>query len=282
MTLPTAGLPPSTPTSTPPDRQPPASSYGSPQALYRPRPTLSALIRRFPTCYALIGTTSLVFLAQMAGAWLLGRGLTCSFGDVVCELGAKDVQAIAAGQLWRLVTPLFVHVGVWHLFINMYSLNALGPAVERFFGSPRTLVIYLLSGTGGVVFSLAFSNAPAVGASGAIFGLLGALGVFLFQHRATFGRAAEMQLQRVLLIALLNLALGLLPQIDKWGHFGGLLVGAALAWFLGPRMEVLSAPAEPTQLADRRPWREVWLSAVIAAGVIAALALAAIYSPFRG
>lgn len=229
-------------------------------------------LRRFPATYGLIGATILVFLAQLIGNQLAGF-------DVLAELGAKDNQAIAAGQIWRLVTPLFIHVNILHLFVNMYSLSVIGPSVERLFGSRRFLVTYFLAGVAGVDMSLAFTPAPSVGASGAIFGLLGALGVFLFLHRRTFGRAGAAQLRQIVIVALLNLGLGLLPGIDNFGHLGGLLAGAALAWLIGPRLEPVTI--EPTQirLLDRRQWRDVWPRALAAAAVIALLALAALHSP---
>jgi len=259
-----ADLPPGTPT--------PPPSPASPVLRLN---ALTARLRRFPATYGLIGVTVLVFLAQLVGNQLAGF-------DVLAGLGAKDNQAIAAGQVWRLVTPLFIHVNILHLFVNMYSLSAIGPSVERLFGSPRLLVVYLLSGIAGVDLSLAFSPRPSVGASGAIFGLLGALGVFLFLHRRTFGRAAAVQLRQIVIVALLNLGLGLMPGIDNFGHLGGLLAGAALAWLVGPRLEPIVIEPTHVRLLDRRRWRDVWPRALAAAAVIALLALAALHSPLGG
>ncbi len=188
--------------------------------------------------------------------------------------GAKDNSAIAGGQVWRFLTPIFIHGNILHFLVNMYSLYAIGSVVERFFGPWRTLALYLLSGIGGVVFGLSFSTYLAVGASGAIFGLLGSLGVFLFKHRSTFGQAGTLQLRQIIMIALLNLGLGLSPGIDNWGHLGGLLSGTALAWFIGPSFELVRGETPPlVYLVDRRPWRQVWPTVLVGTLTIVFMAL---------
>jgi rhomboid protease GluP len=222
--------------------------------------------------YGLIATTALIFLGQLIGQSALGF-------DLIGSLGAKDNTAIAAGQLWRLITPVFIHGGLAHFFVNMYSLYAIGPVVERFFGAGRTLTLYLLSGIAGVVLSLSFSPYRSVGASGAIFGLLGSLGAFLYANRTTFGQAGRMQLRHIILVALLNLGLGLSPGIDNWGHLGGLLYGATLAWFIGPSLQVVRDElTERVYLTDHRPWRVTWPTILFGAIGLALLAVAAILS----
>lgn len=240
----------------------------------RPQPrSLRQTIGRFPATYGLIGATLVVFILQLVSTQLFGV-------DIVLALGAKINSAIAAGEVWRLLTPVFIHIGLVHFFVNMYSLYAIGPAVERFFGSQRTLVFYLLSGFGGVVMSMAFSANPSVGASGAIFGLLGALGMFLFAHRSTFGRAATFQFRQIVVVALLNLGLGLVPGIDNWGHLGGLITGVALTATVGPKLEPIWGAETLPRLTDRRPWQTVWRGSVAAVIILSALALAATMSPF--
>ncbi len=231
----------------------------------RPRPNLRQRAARFPGTYGLIAITALVFLAQMASDALLGF-------DAVIALGAKVNTAIAAGQWWRLVTPLFIHVGLWHVFINMYSLFVLGPAVERFFGTGRFLTFYLLTGTAGVIASLAFTRAPSAGASSAIFGLLGALTAFLFLHRRTFGAAGAIQLRQLIFIALINLGIGLAPGIDNWGHVGGLIGGLLMTGALGPRYEPQPDEMLQLRLTDRRDWRRVWPGALVASALLILLA----------
>lgn len=241
----------------------------------RPRRDLRLQARRAPATFGLLGFTLAVFVLQVLSSQALGF-------DLVIGLGAKERGAILAGQWWRLVTPLFVHAGLAHVFVNMYSLYVLGPVVERFFGSARTLAVYLASGVVGVAFSLALTPQPSVGASGAIFGLLGALTGFLALHRRLFGRGAAVQLRQLVFIALLNLALGLAPGIDNWGHVGGLLAGLALAATLGPRYALdQSDPLRP-RLVDRRPWQAVWPGAVLAVVAALALGVAAALQPLAG
>lgn len=200
--------------------------------------------------------------------------------DLPLLYGLKHNEGIRAGQVWRFITPIFLHIGIWHIFVNMYSLYALGPVIERFFGSARMLMIYFLSGICGVIFSLAFSRNPSAGASGAIFGFLGAFGVFLFHHREIFGQAAKDQLRQVVFIAILNLGLGLLPQIDNWGHLGGLVSGATLSWIIGPKYIVTWVFEDRPALQDRRPWNQIWQLTLLALLAIFLLAYLAIISPF--
>lgn len=235
-------------------------------------PSLRENIERFRGSYGLIGFTVLVFAGQWLSLNVYGR-------DLLLEWGAKSRPEMAAGQVWRFVTPLFLHVSLPHLLVNMYSLYAIGPAVERFFGTPRFIALYLLSGISGVLFSLAFSPFPSAGASGSIFGLLGALAAFLYLHRALFGRFGRLQLRQLVVVALLNLALGLMPRIDNWGHVGGLVAGVLLAWSLGPVFRVVWLTTEQGQLVDQRPWHDARTSALVAAGVLSGLALVALVLP---
>jgi rhomboid protease GluP len=217
----------------------------------------------------LLIATSLVFASQLLSEFVLGA-------DVVLLLGAKIESEILAGEYWRFITPVFIHAGFLHFFINMYSLFAIGPTVERFFAPRRTLALYLMSGIAGVVFSLGLSPYPSVGASGAIFGLLGSLGVFLYQNRSTLGPAAALQLRRIVLIAILNLALGLSPGIDNWGHVGGLIFGAGLAWFIGPLLQVRATESGRRVIIDQRQWNQIWPQMATGVGVLAILAIATI------
>jgi membrane associated rhomboid family serine protease len=226
-------------------------------------------VQRSPVTFALIAVTASVFALQYLSQQLLGF-------DAVLEYGLKDNQLILAGQLWRLITPVFIHAGLLHLFVNMYSLFALGPAVERFFGPPRYLSVYLLSGINGVIFSLAFSTVPSVGASGAIFGLLGALATFLYLHRPVFGRGGGMMLRQLVIVGALNLLASLTPGIDLWGHVGGLVAGVACTLYFGPRL-VPSAVGVGAGLVDAQPWpvvRSRVAVAALAVGAVAALAMA--------
>lgn len=238
------------------------------------RPSFRQRMKRFPATFSLIGITILFYIAQEISVLLFGF-------DLIASLGAKINEAIYAGEVWRFITPIFIHAGLWHIFVNMYSLYVIGPGVEGVFGTPRTLVIYFFSGISSVIFSLAFSSYASVGASGSIFGLLGCFGTFLFIHRKSLGHVGRTYLRQVVIIALLNLALGLAPGIDNWGHVGGFLAGIALAWFLGPRFELRwKGFNEQPEMVKLRPWIEVWPRAITAAAVLVILAYLAAQSPF--
>lgn len=235
---------------------------------------------RFPATYSLIIATVLVFLAQWALTNLLGNGRICGLGDLICSWGAKDNQAINAGQYWRFLTPVFIHIDTWHIFVNMYSLYAVGPTIEQFYGTPRMLTLYLLCGITGVDFSLALNRFGSVGASGAIFGLVGALGIFIFLHRELFGEMGRVQLRRIIIIVMLNLLLGLSAMIDNWGHLGGLVAGIFLGWYFGPRWERMAVEADRTLLKDKRPWQKIRPRVATALAIVAALSFIALLSPF--
>ena len=155
-------------------------------------------------------------------------------GQVLNE-GALIPALVAEGEAWRLVSSVFLHSGVVHLGFNMLSLYFLGSFVEEAFGRSRFLALYLLSGVSGGLAYLYFGgfNAPAVGASGAIFGLLGGvLGYAL--RRGAFSWQNPLIRQLLILLAL-NLYLGFsIPNISNTAHLGGLAGGFAFGWLVAP------------------------------------------------
>ncbi|KAL3700856.1 hypothetical protein R1sor_018878 [Riccia sorocarpa] len=170
----------------------------------------------------LLGLNILVFVAQAA-----------THGKLLL-LGAKVNSLIDKGQFWRLLTPAVLHANVFHLFVNSYSLNSIGPPVEAFAGPLRFSAVYMISALSSTTLSYCLCKSPSVGASGAIFGLVGALAVFLFRHRNMMV-GGQQSLKQVGRIIILNMLLGLgSGGIDNWSHFGGLLGGAAVTWALGP------------------------------------------------
>jgi membrane associated rhomboid family serine protease len=193
--------------------------------------------------------------------------------------GAKDDFAIIhQGQWWRLITPMFLHAGLVHLGVNMFSLYMVGPLYERCVGSARFLYVYFFAGICGSVFSLAASKDPAVGASGAIFGIFGALGVYFFRNRKLFGRLSRALVGQVAVLSAINLLIpNVVGGIDGWAHLGGLLSGMAAAWLVGPAIRVPTA-ADSTEilLDDQRPPRTVTLLLGAAAVALAALAVGVI------
>lgn len=179
--------------------------------------------------YTLLGITILVYLLQFAGQSNLGF-------DLLFALGVKDNQLILQGQYWRLITPVFLHASILHIGFNMYALFVLGPGLEQSLGHSSYAITYFLSGLAGNVFSFLLSPNPSLGASTAIFGLIGAQTIFIFRNRALFGSRARPLLLNSIFIILINLGFGILPgsNIDNWGHLGGLIFGSLFAWFGGP------------------------------------------------
>lgn len=148
--------------------------------------------------------------------------------------GAKINSLIDRGQFWRLATSSLLHANLTHLAFNCFSLNSIGPMVEMLSGPRRYLAVYFSSALAGSLMSYRCSASPAVGASGAIFGLVGAYAVYMWRHRRFFGNSRE-SLEHIGRVVVLNMGMGLLSRgIDNWGHLGGLLGGVAMAWFLGP------------------------------------------------
>lgn len=184
--------------------------------------------------YVLLAVTILVYLLQMGTEVLLGY-------DLPALLGMKINELILSGQVWRLVTPMFLHGSLLHIAFNMYALVIIGLPLERRFGHVRFLLLYVAGAFAGNVFSFLLTENPSLGASTAIFGLLGAEAVFLYRNRELFGRQARTALTNILQVAVINLLIGLSPGIDNWGHLGGLFGGLLFTWFGGPllRMEGL-------------------------------------------
>jgi len=144
---------------------------------------------------------------------------------------ALDPNAIHAGEYWRLLTAAFLHADVFHLMVNMYALSILGRQVETFLGKGKFLLIYLGSALTGSLMSISITNSLSVGASGAIFGMLGCLAYFGYHYRLYLGDALRGQIIPVILI---NLAIGfMIPLIDNAAHIGGLIGGAFIAMALG-------------------------------------------------
>lgn len=185
--------------------------------------------------YGLIGLTALVFIGQMLGDYVLGA-------DLLAYYGMKINVFIEEGQLWRLITAAFLHGGITHIAFNMYALHILGREMERFYGAARFLGLYLVCAFAGNVFSYLFTSANSLGASTAVFGLLGAYAVFILRNREVFGSHTQRVLRNIAQVLLINLVIGLLPGIDNWGHLGGLLGGAALGWFGGVRYKLAGDP----------------------------------------
>lgn len=141
------------------------------------------------------------------------------------ELGANHGHGIRSGEVWRLITPLFLHIGVAHLLVNMATLSQIGPVVERVLGSGRFIVLYLLSGIMGNVFS--FVMEPGIVSAGASTALFGLFAFFVALKRIPVDRDRYSSLgQQAELIIIVNILLNLfMTGVDIWGHLGGVVGG---------------------------------------------------------
>ena len=213
--------------------------------------------------YFMIASSVLVYIGQMLTQ-------TPGGSDLLTNLGAKVNSAIIAGQYWRLITPMWLHGSLLHIAFNMYALFIFGANLERAYGHGRFLLLYLLSGFAGNVISFMMSPTPSIGSSTAIFGLIAAQGVFLYQNRRLI-RNAQGMLINTLTIAGINLVLGLSPGIDNWGHLGGLIGGLAFAWSAGPLWDV-QTDGVGLRLVNQRSRQRVMLVAIGVAVVFAAVA----------
>lgn len=215
--------------------------------------------------YTLIVITVIFYLLQIASEYLLGT-------DVLINYGARYNEAIQAGQLWRFLTPALLHASIPHILFNMYALFSFGTGLERHFGHGRFILLYVLAAYTGNVVSFLLSGGYSVGASTAIFGLLGAEAVFLFQNRQLFAGQFGKAIQNVVFIAIVNLIIGLQPGIDNWGHVGGLLGGLMFTWFAGPIWKIEGVPPA-LHLVDQRETRDVIVGAATVILVFSALAM---------
>ncbi len=148
------------------------------------------------------------------------------------RFGAKYNPLIRAGEYWRFITPIFLHIGFTHILMNGITLYFIGQYVEGLFGHWRFLGIFLISGIAGNVASFAFSDSLSAGASTAIFGLFGA---FMMLGESFSGNPAIASMARTfLLFIVLNIGTDLFVQgIDIAGHLGGLVGGFLVAYVVG-------------------------------------------------
>ena len=209
-----------------------------------------------------------LFLAVNILVWLLMQligGFLNQDVDLLLRFGAMFGPLIATGEYWRFFTAMFLHANLLHLFFNCFALFIFGRLVEGVYGSARFTAIYLLAGLAGGVLSYMFNKtAIAVGASGAIFGILGAFAAYFVVHRNTLGEMGRRNLTGLATIAAINLAIGLfIPNIDNWAHLGGLVGGFVMGLALAPRYryELIDSPfGAVRRIAGQLPIGARWLA----------------------
>ncbi|MEG2283404.1 MAG: rhomboid family intramembrane serine protease [Bacilli bacterium] len=169
----------------------------------------------------LIGINILVFL------YMTFSGNFDNYTNRFCVYG----PLIRAGEYYRLITGIFLHGGILHLVFNMYALYIIGSQIEGFMGKTKYLIIYLFSGVMGSLLSITLGSYASVGASGAIFGLMGCLLYFGYHYRVYLGNVIKSQ---IIPLILFNLVMGfVMTGIDNFAHIGGLIGGILISIALG-------------------------------------------------
>lgn len=176
---------------------------------------------------------SLICILMYVIVGIYGNNFFNFDANVLAKFGANNILLIKNGEIYRLLTCAFLHVGLIHLVVNMYSLRVIGPSVEGLIGKGKFVFIYLISAISASLMSLVFvdSNIVSVGASGAIFGLMGALLYFGYHYRLYLNDAIKTQIIPVILF---NLIIGfMMPGIDNGAHIGGLISGYLATMAIG-------------------------------------------------
>ena len=175
--------------------------------------------------YLLIALNVVLFLAM----YIFGKG--SKDATTLVEFGANFGPLVKMGEYYRLLTSAFLHIGILHLMMNMYTLYIVGSQLESFLGKGKYLAIYLVSAIAGNLLSIIFSDYVSAGASGAIFGLFGALLYFGYHYRIYLGNALKSQ---IIPLILLNLLIGFtLSGIDNAAHIGGMIGGCLFTMAVG-------------------------------------------------
>jgi rhomboid protease GluP len=206
----------------------------------------------------------------------LGQVLTQSSyngNDLLFLMGGKVNTLIEQGQIWRLITPVFLHASISHILLNMYALFILGKVLESAYGHGRFILLYFISAFAGNVMSFIMSANASLGASTAIFGLIGAEAIFVIRNKRFYGNRYQSTIMNIGMILALNLVIGFLPgtSIDYWGHLGGLIGGSLFAFLAGPQWEVTGAyPA--ISIVDRQKSAHILLAVLLVLCVFAAAA----------
>lgn len=182
--------------------------------------------------------TTLLLIAIAIGYGL--QLLTGVENGPLIQLGANYGPAIRAGEYWRLVTSMFLHGGLLHLGLNAWALFQIGALFELLVGSSWMLLVYFATGIAGSLASAEFSRVPSVGASGAIFGLLGALIAFLLRRRGALTPQGKSILMQLVFWAVINVFFGFsTPGIDNSAHLGGCAAGFLLGFLLPEHRQAL-------------------------------------------
>jgi rhomboid protease GluP len=236
-------------------------SVPEPAAVQAPTPSIRLPLAKPIVTNILLGLIGLSFVAEV----LVSRSVTDISTAASITAGAQVNSLIAGGDYWRLVSAIFLHAGLMHLAFNGWALFSVGRDMESLLGSVWFTAIYLLTGlAGNVAYYLLGPNVPSLGASGAIFGLIGAEAAFFLRNRPLLGKFGRQRLGNLAIMIGINLVFGFtVPGINNIAHLGGLLAGFGLGWFMAPHYQVEWAlvGAEPVgMMRDRTSKQRRWLA----------------------
>ncbi len=180
-------------------------------------------------------TAVLIVLNGIVLGAMLSQGRPADHPQLIIRFGALVKDLVWQGQYWRLLSAMFLHYNFIHFGLNMYALLVLGKLVEPLLGTPRFVVLYLLSGLSGAIGTLTVDHPISLGASGAIFGLVGAL--LALEYLAHGSLRALLTRTLLVPVVALELAFGARMEfIDNAAHTGGLLAGCAIGYFMAARL----------------------------------------------
>jgi len=214
--------------------------------------------------YALMAFIGLVFIAYLIQRYALGQeGLFLALH--------RNNAEILKGQVWRFLTPAFIHASFLPIAFNLYVLYVFGKGLERFYGHLRLIALFVLAVLAGNITAFIATDFTSAGAGSGLMGLLAAQTLFIDQNRFLFGARSRSLVNTAIIFIIINLLLGLMPGMDNMGNLGGMVGGTVFAWLAGPKFSL--RPAEPAfQIIDKTSPRRVL---IVTAAMTALLALLA-------
>lgn len=259
------------------------SGPGVPEAVTAPaRPGIPIPLHRPRATLVLLGVIGVVFVLQLVTELLAVQVPVIADEaplNILIAYGAEINGLISLGGYWRLLSAMFLHFGIPHVLFNGWALLSLGQEVESLYGSRRFIGIYFLAGlfSGIVSYLVAPLNwllVPSAGASGAIFGIVGADVAFFLTNRRSMGNLGQRQLVNLGILIVINLAIGFSPGsgINNYAHLGGLVGGLLLGLGLAPRFRLAWDGVQPYVINRRSAQLEL----ILVAGMVL-LMLAGIY-----
>ncbi len=178
------------------------------------------------------GNIYLTYALILINGFILAIDMMCDnlYGFSLSDGGALSRELVLSGEWYRLITHFFLHGGLMHFLANALSLYIFGGRTERYFGKLKMLIIYFLSGLGSGLLTVLCTSSAAVGASGAIFGLMAAVLVYTRLKKRS---ADGLDTYLLIIFAIIGILSGfMMPDVDNWGHIGGFITGMLTAFVI--------------------------------------------------